>query len=149
MEVAVLHQPARKSNELLERTAAAHLNQFIGIAIPMIFLFLNLNYQTGSFAKKLARVDWIGMVLFISSTTGILIPISWGGVMYPWSHWRTLVPLILCAFGLLAFIIYEEMLQRRGGEPMIRFGPLKTRTGSVTYFATFIRESFRQSHQKQ
>jgi Fungal trichothecene efflux pump (TRI12) len=115
--------------------------QFIGVAIPLITFFLRLNYRTGAFAEKLRRVDWIGMVLFIASATGFLIPISWGGVMYPWSSWRTLVPLIVCGVGLIAFVVYEEWLSRKGGEPLIRFGPLKTRTGAVTYLGTFLRKS--------
>ena len=57
---------------------------FIGIGGVMITLFLKLNYQTSSFLAKLRRVDWVGMSIFLGSTTGFLIPLSWGGVMYPW-----------------------------------------------------------------
>lgn len=87
---------------------------------------------------KLRRVDWVGTVVFIASTTGFLIPLTWGGVMYDWSSWRTLVPLILCAFGLVGFIVYEELLERRGGEPIIKFSVMKNRTAAVTYLGTFV-----------
>lgn len=112
----------------------------IGVAVPIITIFLKLNYRVDSFWSKLKRVDYIGMVLFIGSTTGFIIPITWGGVMYSWSSWRTLVPLILCFFGVLAFIAYEEWLFRRGQEPMIKFTPLKNRSGAVLYFGTVIRK---------
>jgi len=80
------------------------------------------------------------MVLFIGATTGFLIPISWGGVMYAWNSWRTLVPLIVCGVGLIAFVIYEEWITRKGYEPMIRLAVFKTRTAAVTYLATFLRK---------
>ncbi|OCL11843.1 MFS general substrate transporter [Glonium stellatum] len=108
---------------------------FVGIGVTMIILFLHLNYKTSSFLSKLRRVDWLGTVLFLASTTGFLIPITWGGVMYPWSSWRTLVPLILCALGLLAFFIHQE---RFAAEPLIRTEVLKSRTAAATYFATVI-----------
>jgi hypothetical protein len=107
----------------------------------MIALFLRLNYQTTTFVDKLRRVDWIGTILFIASTTGFLMAISWGGVMYPWDHWRTLVPLIVCAFGLFGFVIYEEWLSRSGGQPLIPLDVMKNRTAASTYFGTFIRKS--------
>ena len=90
--------------------------------------------------EKLRRVDWIGTILFVASSVGFLIPLTWGGVMYPWDHWRTLVPLILCGAGLIVFIIYEEWITRRGLEPMIRLSVFKNRTAAVTYLATFIRK---------
>lgn len=60
-----------------------------------------------SIGAKLSRVDWIGAFVFIASTTSILIPITWGGVMYSWDHWRTLVPLILGSVGLIGFVAWE------------------------------------------
>ena len=113
---------------------------FIGVGGALVALFLRLNYPTSAFAEKLRRVDWIGAFLFIASLTGFLIPLTWGGVMYPWNHWRTLVPLILSAFGLIAFVVYQEWLARRGREPLIPLEVVKNRTAAVTYFDTFIRE---------
>src|SRR5437868_5315072 len=80
---------------------------FAGIAFTMIPLFLNLKYKTGGFMEKLRRVDWIGSFIFVASTTSFLIPVTWGGIMYPWSHWRTLVPLTLGAVGMIGFVFYE------------------------------------------
>lgn len=101
----------------------------------MITLFLQLNYQTNSFLAKLRRVDWIGMVLFLGSTTGFLIPITWGGVQYPWDSWRTLVPMLISAAGLVVFIIHQEYW---APEPLIRTSVFKTPTAAVTYLETVI-----------
>lgn len=101
----------------------------------LITIFLQLNYQTSSFLAKLRRVDWIGMVLFLASSTGFLIPVTWGGVQYPWDSWRTLVPLIVCGFGLAAFVLHQEYI---APEPLIRTSVFKTRTAAVTYLGTVI-----------
>ncbi|KAF2663020.1 MFS general substrate transporter [Lophiostoma macrostomum CBS 122681] len=108
---------------------------FIGIGLIMITLFLKLNYQTSSFLEKLRRVDWIGMVLFLGSATGFLIPITWGGVQYPWDSWRTLVPLLVSAAGLVVFVIHQELW---APEPLIRTSIFKQTTAAVTYAETVI-----------
>jgi hypothetical protein len=106
---------------------------FAGVGTAMVILFLKLNYKTGSFLSKLARVDWVGMVLFLASMTGFLIPITWGGVMYPWTSWRTLVPLIVCGVGLIGFVLHQEFI---APEPLIRMDIFKNRTAASTYFGT-------------
>lgn len=48
------------------------------------------------------------------------------------------MPLLVCAVALIAFVAYEEWLERRGLEPAIRMSVLKRRTAAVTYFTTFV-----------
>lgn len=84
---------------------------------------------------KLRRVDWIGLVLFLGSTTGFLIPITWGGVMYSWDSWRTLVPMLVSAAGLVVFFVHQELW---AAEPLVRTGVFKSPTSAVTYFQTVI-----------
>ena len=98
-------------------------------------LFLTLNFKTTSLASKLRRVDWVGIVLFTGSLTGFLIPITWGGVQYPWTSWRTLVPLIVSGAGLVAFWIW---ITRFAKEPLIRPSTLMNRTSAVTQLGIFM-----------
>lgn len=35
------------------------------------------------------------------------MPVTWGGVQYPWDSWRTLLPLLLGLAGLVCFGLYE------------------------------------------
>jgi hypothetical protein len=86
-----------------------------------------------SLAEKLRRVDWIGIVLFVASTTAVLIPLTWGGIMYAWSSWHTLVPLLFGAAGLAAFSLYEVYV---AAEPMIPASIFANRTATVTYLGT-------------
>jgi MFS family permease len=108
---------------------------FIGVGAPMVVLFLKLKFRVTTLGQQLRRVDWIGMVLFIGSTTGILIPITWGGVNYPWDSWRTLVPLLVSAAGFAVFIIWGD---RFAPDPLIRTRVMKSRTAAVTYLQDFI-----------
>ena len=96
---------------------------------------LRLAFKQTRLVERLRRVDWIGSVLFIGSTTSFLIPITWGGVSYAWDSWRVLVPLIVGVIGLTAFVIFED---RFAMEPLIRLDIFKNRTSAVTYFQTVI-----------
>lgn len=80
---------------------------FAGIAFITIPFVLTLKPRTESLLTKLGRVDWFGGFLFISSSTSLLIAISWGGSQYAWDSFRTLVPLILGALGLVATCVWE------------------------------------------
>lgn len=51
-----------------------------------------------------------GNILVIASTTAVVIGVTWGGVQYPWSSARVLVPLILGLVGLAGFFVYEATL---------------------------------------
>lgn len=48
-----------------------------GIALLLIPLTLKVPYKAPQILRELKEVDWVGMVLFIASVTGLLIPISW------------------------------------------------------------------------
>ncbi|KAL8649797.1 MAG: hypothetical protein Q9210_004187 [Variospora velana] len=96
---------------------------------------LRLAFKASHFSVQLARVDWFGSFLFIASTTSFLIPVTWGGVSYPWTSWRTLVPLCLGIAGLITFAFYEEVIAT---EPLIRPAIFKNRTSTVSYIATVV-----------
>lgn len=48
------------------------------------------------------------------------------------------MPLLVCGVSLVAFVAYEEWLERRGLEPTIRMSVLKSRTAAITYFMAFV-----------
>ncbi|MCJ1295587.1 hypothetical protein MMC34_007150 [Xylographa carneopallida] len=108
---------------------------FIGVAYVLVPLFLRLKFVTSSLTSKLRRIDWFGSVLFVSSMTSILVPLSWGGVMFDWTSWHTLVPLIIGAVGTAGLFVYE----RYGtNEPLIRLSIFANRSTNIAYFNTVI-----------
>ena len=120
------------------------------LSVPFV---LKLRRKEGSALQKALQFDWNGSVLFISSMTAILIPISWvwfpsptqtqahtnnitkGGIMYPWSSWRTLVPLLVGLFGLAGFIVWSRYLAR---DPILRGSLFKTRSALVSYITAIL-----------
>lgn len=108
---------------------------FIGFGGILIALFLNLRPIEAGWAAKLQRIDYVGSILFIGSTTSFLIPLSWGGVSYSWSSWRTLVPLLIGVAGLVLFVIWEERFAK---EPVIPLRITKNRSAAVNYLGGFL-----------
>ncbi|CAG8908534.1 unnamed protein product [Penicillium egyptiacum] len=84
----------------------------VAVGVVGIGFFLRLSRRSRSFSEKLRLFDYTGSFLFIASITAFLIPVTWGGVQYAWSSWHTIVPLILGAAGLLAFVLYEFWIAR-------------------------------------
>lgn len=106
-----------------------------GIGFVGIIMFLNLEKRKGSLKDKISEIDYLGSLIFIVSLTSFLVPIAWGGVLYPWASWQTLVPLITGAFGLVGFCLYEGKLAKHTLLPMSLF---YDRSTSICYFTDFI-----------
>jgi hypothetical protein len=49
--------------------------------------------------------------------------------------WRTLVPLIICAFGIAAFIVHQEYF---APNPLIRTSVFKSKSSAILYFTTTV-----------
>lgn len=101
----------------------------------MVPIFLKLRLVPGSVVQKLKRVDWIGNFLFIASATSFLIPLTWGGVQYPWNSWHTIFPLIMGIGGLTGFCFYER---RFAVEPTIRLDLLADYNLAYSLFAALV-----------
>jgi EmrB/QacA subfamily drug resistance transporter len=106
-----------------------------GVGFVGIIMFLNLEKRNGSLREKMAEIDYIGSLIFIVALTSFLIPITWGGVLYSWGSWQTLAPMIIGAFGLVGFCLYEGMLAKHTLLPMRLF---YDRSTSICYFADVI-----------
>ncbi|KAM3075389.1 hypothetical protein ACMFMF_006064 [Clarireedia jacksonii] len=102
------------------------------VGIPIC---LKLNTKEGSVWNKLKMFDWLGSFLFIASTTSLLIPVTWGGVMYPWKSVRTLVPLLIGIGGLIIFLVYTVCISK---DPLIRRSLFNSPTAIVAYFGTLV-----------
>ncbi|OGM40779.1 hypothetical protein ABOM_011126 [Aspergillus bombycis] len=87
---------------------------FAGIALIML-LCLRLRQTTVAVAS-LKRIDYSGTFLFVGGTASFLIGLSWGGTMYAWRSWRTVVPMVVGVVALALFVLYERFY---AVEPMI------------------------------
>ncbi|PPR05628.1 hypothetical protein CVT26_009350 [Gymnopilus dilepis] len=106
-----------------------------GIAFVACIFCLNLRVPKSNLSQKLARIDWTGNVIIIASTTSVLLGLTWGGVRFPWSSARVLVPLIVGLAGVASFVVYEAFVPV---EPTLPIRLLRNRTSVSGYFATAI-----------
>ncbi len=100
----------------------------IVVGVVLAVFFLHLRPIDSSMRSKLSRLDWLGMLLFTIGSITFALPLSWAGSMYPWSSWRTIVPLILGAIFLAIFGIYES----KPAEPILPYRIFRNTTAVVT-----------------
>ena len=81
---------------------------FCGIGFVMVPLLVKFETRSTSLREKLMELDWLGGFLFMASTTGFLVSITWGSVQYPWDSWHVLVPLFVSLAGILATLAWEK-----------------------------------------
>jgi EmrB/QacA subfamily drug resistance transporter len=108
---------------------------FIGIGAVLMPPFLKLHGRQEDFMDKVKRVDYIGSIIFVGSVTSFLIPISWGGIQYPWDSWRTITPLAAGAAGMVVFIAYENLL---ADETTIPLNIFRNSSTSIAFMNTFV-----------
>ncbi|KAL9609598.1 MAG: hypothetical protein Q9167_005641 [Letrouitia subvulpina] len=107
----------------------------VAIGFVGIVAFLRLENRQRTLKEKLLEVDYVGSVIFLASTTSFLIGITWGGVMYAWDSWRTLVPIILGVFGLCLFTVWESRFAKHAVLPHTIFMNKDT---NIAFFIDFI-----------
>lgn len=106
----------------------------VAAGFVLSFFFLRLRPIDQSFRSKLRRLDWMGMLLFAVGSTAFSVPLSWAGSMYPWSSWRTIVPLIMGAIIIVGFGIYEA----RPVEPIFPYRLFQNITAVTTIIGATI-----------
>ncbi|KAF3761988.1 MFS general substrate transporter [Cryphonectria parasitica EP155] len=66
-----------------------------------------LRRQNSSARSFLAKVDYIGIVIFTGSLASLLIALTWGGTTYAWNSKQVMASLIVGCVGLIGFGLYE------------------------------------------
>ncbi|OJD32107.1 major facilitator superfamily protein [Diplodia corticola] len=107
-----------------------------GVALVLVILFLRVNSShQGTLASRLARIDFTGNILLMSSVVAVLIPLTWGGTLYTWSSWHILVPLFIGIVGLAAFLYHQK---RYAAEPTMPLRVYANSTSLLAYILTFL-----------
>ncbi|OAX84774.1 hypothetical protein ACJ72_00854 [Emergomyces africanus] len=99
-------------------------------AVSVIGLAVSLRFKSTktTLRAKIARVDFLGIFVFLGSTTSFLLGLTTGGTLYPWGSARVLVPLIVGVAGWALFIYIELKYAR---EPMIPLRVFRDRTAAA------------------
>ncbi|KAF2642238.1 MFS general substrate transporter [Massarina eburnea CBS 473.64] len=108
-----------------------------GAALVLLVMFLHVEYEkTTSVPQKLKRLDYTGNLLLVLAMVSILIALTYGGTLRPWSSWRTIVPLVLGFLGMVAFHVYEASGIQR--EPVMPPRLFKNRSSFLAFILVFL-----------
>ena len=112
-----------------------YVNLPIGIIAMLVLIFL-MPVLRG--VEKKVSIDYTGAAMLIAGTVALLLGFTWAGTQYDW-----LSPQIIGLFAgavivLTAFVIYEALLERRGGQPIIEPSLFKNSIFSVSTIVTVI-----------
>ena len=103
------------------------------IVVIGIWFFLTLKTETTTLKEKMKRIDVIGIIVFVGSSTSFLFGITAGGVLFSWNSAGVIAPLVIGAIGLVAFWAIEERVAK---EPMMPMRVFKHRTAFAAYIGT-------------
>lgn len=104
------------------------------VGFAFCFFFLRLKPIDQSVYVKLKSVDWFGMLLFSIGLTAFILPLSWGGSMFPWQSWKTILPLVLGVALLVALGFYES----RPRAPIFPYRLFRSPTALTTLVGSFV-----------
>lgn len=105
------------------------------ISIAGLIYAVHLHQEISSLRSKLARIDYLGMAVFISATTLMLYGLTTGGTSDPWSSVKILAPLVIGFVGIGAFLVVEGKLSKN---PMVPIRIFSNRSGNTGFFGAFI-----------
>ena len=108
---------------------------FCALGFVTVPLVMNLRAKRPPVKERLLRLDWFGGFLFIGSTTSFLIGVTWGGIQFIWSSWRTLLPIIAGTVGLAATVVWEKLGTKH---PFIRLSLFNSYSAVAAYFGTVL-----------
>ncbi|KAF4996731.1 hypothetical protein FGRMN_4294 [Fusarium graminum] len=62
--------------------------------------------------RLIKNLDWIGILLYIISSTSLVLPLTWAGSRFPWKSPQTIAPLAVSAVVFVALGVYERRTKR-------------------------------------
>lgn len=105
-----------------------------GVALVLIFFALKENPSNGSIKSVLSRVDLLGNAILVPSILAILLGAVLGGVVYPWSSYHVIVPLVLGVLGWALFHVHQAF----SSEPSVPPRLFRNRSTVSAYGMSFI-----------
>ncbi|KAF8322733.1 MFS general substrate transporter [Clavulina sp. PMI_390] len=109
-----------------------------GIAAVLIICFLKMKIPPGTFMEKARKIDVVGNLLIIGSTTSFILALTWGGVEYSWSSYHVIVPLVFGILGLIGSVVYEAYIPKYPTMPAHLFKNITTVLGFFDSFLSFL-----------
>ena len=102
--------------------------------------------SAGSAPAKFSNLDFVGIVLFLTSVAPLLVGLSLAGSLYRWTEWQVIAPIAFGGVFLLLLIVKElcpdnvpSPLRSRNDfqKPLLGLRLLKVRQGIITFGGAF------------
>ena len=100
---------------------------FINLPVGILAMILISIGLKGQHTKKVAKIDYGGVVTMSGGVVSLLLALSFGGTEYPWGSWQILGLFSLSAVLLTLFILIEG----RAEEPILPLSLFKNKTFNV------------------
>ncbi|MCJ1401057.1 hypothetical protein MMC11_004269 [Xylographa trunciseda] len=108
-----------------------------GVTLVVMLFFLRLKYKREqTWGAALARVDYIGSFVFVTSIIAVLFGLISGGTIYPWSSWRVILPLVFGFVGWACFHVHQA--SRFCKEPTMPPRLFQNRTSVASLLLAFL-----------
>ncbi|TRM60419.1 major facilitator superfamily [Schizophyllum amplum] len=104
------------------------------ITIPIAVVVMGVRVE-GNLKSKLLKVDYPGCAMTLGGCVLIILPITWGGVSFPWDSPVVLAPL---ASGIVVLVVLCLWEWRAASLPIIPMQIFKIKTVSGVFSAMFI-----------
>ncbi|RKP26728.1 major facilitator superfamily-domain-containing protein, partial [Syncephalis pseudoplumigaleata] len=105
---------------------AFYINLPVGAVTILIVIFLlRLKSPVGSMREKLRRIDYLGTLLVLAFCIALLLPVNWGGAIYPWTS-PLIISLFCVAAVILALLLWVE--HRVAAEPIVPLSLFRSRS---------------------
>ncbi|TPR06557.1 Amidase family protein [Aspergillus niger] len=81
-----------------------------GISMVLLFVFLQVGHRSEetSIKRRLKQIDYGGNLIFILAISFILVALAYGGTLWPWKSYSTIISLVFGFYGVVVFIFYEQ-----------------------------------------
>jgi EmrB/QacA subfamily drug resistance transporter len=114
---------------------AFYINLPLGaLALVVIALTMNLPHRR----RGRVSIDWLGAFLLAAGIAALTLFTSWGGSQYPWDSWQIVALGVGAVVGLVAFVVVEPIIARRGGDPILSLSLFANRNFSAAIVLTFL-----------
>ncbi|KIW90838.1 uncharacterized protein Z519_08621 [Cladophialophora bantiana CBS 173.52] len=90
-----------------------------GLAFILLFFFYHppdfrLLHRNQTKWQALARIDWVGLGIYLGSIVCFLLGISWGGQQYPWGSPRVIATICVGPVGFASFLLWGKFVPAEG-----------------------------------
>jgi len=105
------------------------------ITISGIIYSLHIHQEITSLRSKVARIDYLGILVFVASMTLLLFGLTTGGTTNPWNSVNVLAPLTIGLSGIAIFILVQWKISK---QPMMPLRIFSNRSANAGFLGAFI-----------